>query len=131
MKEKPGPNKRLRSERERRGWTRNYVADKIGSDTRTVGRWERGTTSPHVYPTNFGDPAIDHVNFTVTWPGSHWQVACIAYPPTAGDIFRCDVNLIQLGTPHGQVTVSFDVYDQAGNVNFAPNGVHMIMYYAV
>src|SRR5436309_3191888 len=59
----------------------------------------------HAYPTNFGDPPIDHVNFTVTWPGGHWQVACIAYPPTAGDIFRCDVNLHQLGAPDGQVTV--------------------------
>jgi len=26
--------------------------------------------------------------------------------------------------------VSFDVYDQSGNVNFAPNGVHTIVYYS-
>jgi transcriptional regulator with XRE-family HTH domain len=253
-KAKPAPNTRLRSERERRGWTREYVAGKIGSDARTVGRWERGTTSPspfyrqrlcelfemdaealgffkdttaqdsesfgqqdeetnrgreldvptkqgflshmigqsnlakllvlggvvvtmsllfwvllfrllipqtphirplikpggvwvnpangqvvhgvmhfaaHAYPTNFGDPAIDHVNFTVTWPGGHWQVACIAYPPAIEDIFRCDVSLHQLGAPDGRVTVSFDVYDQGGNTNFAPNGEHVITYYAV
>ncbi len=271
-KAKPVPNTRLRSERERRGWTREYVADKIGGEVRTIGRWERGTTSPspfyrqrlcelfemdaealgffkdttaqdqerlgqqdeetntgreldvptkqgflshmigqsnltkllvvggvvvtmsllfwvllfrllmtapipyppntptaqpspfpqtqhtkppikpggvwvnpangqvvhgvmhfaaHAYPTNFGDPAIDHVNFTVTWPGGHWQVACVAYPPAIEDIFRCDVSLHQLGAPDGRVTVSFDVYDRDGNTNFAPNGEHMIMYYVV
>ena len=85
----------------------------------------------HAYPTNFGDPAIDHVNFTVTWPGGHWQVACVAYPPAIEDIFRCDVSLHQLGAPDGRVTVSFDVYDRDGNTNFAPNGEHMIMYYVV
>jgi len=83
------------------------------------------------YPTNAGDPPIDHVNFTVTWPGGHWQVACIAYPPAPENVFRCDTNLHQLGAPDGQVTVSFDVYDQNGNTSFAPNGEHMIMYYAV
>jgi len=263
-KAKPVPNTRLRNERERRGWSREYVAEQISGNAQTVGRWERGTTSPspyyrqrlcelfkmdaeelglfeaeqeqvaqpdeevnsreeagspplsfmfgrgsfskllallgvvivisvllsiflsrlpigvpipngshtptvqptislptpharapikpggvwvnpanrqivhgvmhfeaHGYPTNFGDPAIDHVNFTVIWPGSHWQVACIAYPAVAGDIFRCDVNLSRIGAPDGQVTVSFDVYDRDGNVNSAPNGEHMIMYYAV
>lgn len=271
-KAKPAPNTRLRSERERRGWTREYVAGKIGGEVRTIGRWERGTTSPSpfyrqrlcelfemdaealgffkntttqdresfgqqdeetnrgreldvptkqgflshmisqsnlakfmvlggvvvtmsllfwvllfrllmaapipyppntqtaqpspfpqtpharppikpgglwvnpangqivhrvmhfeakAYPTNAGDPPIDHVNFTVTWPGGHWQVACIAYPLAPENVFWCDTNLHQLGAPDGQVTVSFDVYDRDGNKNFAPNGKHMIMYYAV
>src|SRR5256885_11941370 len=40
------PNLRLRNERERRGWSRNYVAEKIGSDIQTVARWERGATFP-------------------------------------------------------------------------------------
>lgn len=43
---KPVQNLRLRNERERRGWSRNYVAEKIGSDIQTVARWERGTTFP-------------------------------------------------------------------------------------
>lgn len=49
MAEKPMPNVRLRSEREKRGWSRDYVAENIGSDLRSVGRWERGTTSPTPY----------------------------------------------------------------------------------
>src|SRR2546421_11348843 len=40
------PNLRLKNERERRGWSRNYVAEKIGSDIQTVARWERGATFP-------------------------------------------------------------------------------------
>ena len=41
------------------------------------------------------------------------------------------MNLSRIGAPDGQVTVSFDVYDRDGNVNSAPNGEHMIMYYTV
>ncbi len=40
------PNLRLKNERERRGWSRNYVAEQIGSDVQTVARWERGATFP-------------------------------------------------------------------------------------
>src|SRR5438105_6225478 len=43
------PNDRLRKEREKRGWSRDYVAGKIGGDPLSVGRWERGTTSPSPY----------------------------------------------------------------------------------
>jgi len=35
-------SKRLRQERERRGWSQSHVAEKIGVDTKTVGRWEKG-----------------------------------------------------------------------------------------
>jgi WD40 repeat protein/transcriptional regulator with XRE-family HTH domain len=38
---------RLRQERERRGWSRNYIAEQIEVDVVTVGRWERGERLPH------------------------------------------------------------------------------------
>ncbi len=38
------PNERLRDEREKRGWTRAYLAD-----PKTIGRWERGVASPNAY----------------------------------------------------------------------------------
>ena len=81
----------------------------------------------HAYPTNPGDPAIAKVNFTVSSQGS-WKVACTASPPATGDVFSCDANLKDLGVSYGQIQVSFDVYDQAGNVNLAPNGVHTLTY---
>src|SRR5215467_15041312 len=40
------PNKLLKRERELRGWSQADVAEKIGGDPKTVGRWERGITSP-------------------------------------------------------------------------------------
>jgi transcriptional regulator with XRE-family HTH domain len=43
------PNRHLRGARELRGWTRDYVAGCIGSDSKSVARWERGATFPHPY----------------------------------------------------------------------------------
>lgn len=39
----------LRRERTLRGWSQADVAARIGSDPKTVGRWERGRTSPSPY----------------------------------------------------------------------------------
>src|SRR5215471_13595175 len=44
------PNERLRHERQRRGWSREYVAEQIGvADPKTIGRWERGVAFPISY----------------------------------------------------------------------------------
>jgi transcriptional regulator with XRE-family HTH domain len=44
------PNERLRQERQRRGWSRQYVAEQIGvADPKTIGRWERGVAFPSTY----------------------------------------------------------------------------------
>lgn len=37
----------LRQERERRGWSRSYIAEQIEVDVITVGRWERNERMPH------------------------------------------------------------------------------------
>ncbi|MFL5592408.1 MAG: tetratricopeptide repeat protein [Ktedonobacteraceae bacterium] len=39
----------LRYERERRGWSQADVASRVGSDTKTVARWERGKGLPRPY----------------------------------------------------------------------------------
>ena len=44
------PNEQLRHERQRRGWSRQYVAEQIGvADPKTIGRWERGVAFPSSY----------------------------------------------------------------------------------
>ena len=44
------PNEQLRRERQRRGWSRQYVAEQIGvADPKTIGRWERGVAFPSSY----------------------------------------------------------------------------------
>jgi transcriptional regulator with XRE-family HTH domain/tetratricopeptide (TPR) repeat protein len=43
------PNARLRSEREARGWTQQYVAEQLGADINIVSRWECGERKPGPY----------------------------------------------------------------------------------
>lgn len=43
-------NDLLRQERQRRGWSRAYIAEEIGvADPKTIGRWERGDAFPSTY----------------------------------------------------------------------------------
>lgn len=42
-------NRLLKAERERRGWSQQEVADKIGSTPLSVSRWESGITTPKPY----------------------------------------------------------------------------------
>ena len=39
----------LKAERIKRGWTQATVAEAVGVDAKTVGRWERGVTVPYPY----------------------------------------------------------------------------------
>ena len=80
----------------------------------------------HAYPTHAGDPKIARVNFTATWPGANWRVACSStqIAPGTSDWYECNWNIAKAGVPNGPLTVSFDVYDTSGNVNYAPNGEH-------
>lgn len=78
----------------------------------------------YAYPTRPTDPPIDHVNFTVGWHG-YWQVAHVAYPPASGSYYSGEVDLRSLDLPLDtleKLSVSFDVYDREGHVNFAPHG---------
>ena len=80
------------------------------------------------YPTNSGDPPINHVNFTLSWQNGGWRIGCVAYLPTSDTIYTCTVILTSLHAPPGNLRISFDVYDQQGNINFAPNGIHTVVY---
>ena len=42
-------HERLKYERQRRGWSQAYVAEKLGSDTKSIGRWEGGKVFPSPY----------------------------------------------------------------------------------
>jgi transcriptional regulator with XRE-family HTH domain len=85
----------------------------------------------YAYPTHEGEPAIDHVNFTVYWQGADprkWVIACVSRKPLKKDIFSCMADLHALGVPAGEITISFDVYDRQGNHNNSPNGSHTVTY---
>ena len=82
------------------------------------------------YPTNRGDPAIESVEFTVSWEGrpGPWLVACRLSAPAYDDVYACTWDPTQSRVPAGPVRVSFDVYDQAGNKNLAPHGTRTLTY---
>jgi transcriptional regulator with XRE-family HTH domain/tetratricopeptide (TPR) repeat protein len=42
-------NQALKNERLKQGWSQSRVAEKIGTDARSVGRWERGEITPSPY----------------------------------------------------------------------------------
>lgn len=83
------------------------------------------------FPTHSGEPRIDHINFNALWQGVDprtWKILCVVSLPSQKDIFSCDANPGVLGAPAGPMKISFDVYDQQGNTNYAPNGEHTIIY---
>lgn len=48
-KKRSNPNRRLRAARERRGWSQAVLAEQLGTNELTVGRWERGERYPQVF----------------------------------------------------------------------------------
>ncbi len=85
------------------------------------------------YPTNPGDPGIDHVNFTGNW-GGQWHLICQVSNHDSNQVYMCptDFRYANNGNypPAGQMQLSFDVYARDGGVNYAPNGVHTGTYRA-
>ena len=70
-------------------------------------------------------PVVGHPNFSEEPAnGGNWQTACRVTTPTAGTVHEYACDWKREGVPDGPVQLSFDVYDTAGNVNLAPNGIH-------
>ncbi len=44
---KPSFHQILQKERKKQGWSQQYIAEKLGIDTNTVSRWERGLNVPY------------------------------------------------------------------------------------
>jgi hypothetical protein len=74
---------------------------------------------------------IAKVNFTAWWPSlgskdAPWKVVCSQIFPTHDDVYECNWNFA--GAPAGDIHVSFDVYDRAGNHTRSPNTERIIRY---
>src|SRR2546421_4219652 len=80
-----------------------------------------------VYPNRTDEPAIDHIDVTIS-TGGVGQVVSTIRLPMGGEFFTDDVSLKELNLPAGPLQISFDVYDTEGNVNKAPYGVRTIHY---
>ena len=86
------------------------------------------TIVAQAYPTVPNEPVIDHVNVTGYWNNT-WHVLCSVHNTQIklGNFYFCSTDFLVNGQypPNGEVELSFDVYDVAGNYNLAPNGVHV------
>ena len=83
----------------------------------------------YAYPSAPTEPAITYVDFTARWGNTTpWETLCHIDSHTSDNVFQCTVNLSDLKAIAGIVRISFNVYDEQGNVHDAPNGVHLITY---
>lgn len=113
-----------------------FAPGKAFASSRPGGMWVAPANGEHVgnstelkasaYPTYAGDPGIAYVNFTGWYNGS-WHVICHVTSPSYSNVYQCPWTLQGVISP-GYVTISFDVYNWAGQVNNAPNGMHSIDY---
>ncbi|GEM_PF-2643463 len=88
---------------------------------------------------NPGGSGVKTVNFTAWWPAlgskqASWPKVCPLDHPSYSDVYQCTWDPAHPTdstipvAPAGDITVSFDVYDNAGNKNPSPNGEHTIHY---
>jgi Peptidase_C39 like family len=70
--------------------------------------------------------SVNHVTFTASVAGGPWFTVCRVFTPNSPNTYQCNFNISQFAS--GIVTVSFDVYDNAGTVNYAPNGTHFFYH---
>jgi murein DD-endopeptidase MepM/ murein hydrolase activator NlpD len=74
------------------------------------------------------DVRITKVVFTVAWGSNGPKTACTAKRAGSNGIWTCKVNLSTLGAPLGKLTLSFDVFDDAGDLIRSPAGTRVITY---
>lgn len=108
-----------------------WVSPKNGQHFRTTLRF-----AARAYPATMGVAKIKFVNFTVSWDGrpGPWIIVCQPHHAQSlqsfSDVYTCQWNPKKRHQhiPAGKLNVSFDVYDEAGNANFSPEGTRVIDY---
>ncbi len=102
------------------------------------------TLAAQAYPVNNGSPIKD-VQFTAHWDGAPspdpehnpggWPILATVTNHDTDFVYHTIVDLRKvlvdgdaISVPYGEVTISFDVYNEAGKAKDAPNGEHKITY---
>jgi hypothetical protein len=68
------------------------------------------------------------VVFSIDWPGSSQQTACVAEAPTDAGGWQCEVDLAALRAPAGSLKLDFDVVLQPGTIDESPDGKRTVDY---
>ncbi len=80
--------------------------------------------APDVRGTSDGTTVV----FTVDWPGSSPQEACVADAPNDAGAWQCVVDLAALRAPAGSLKLNFEVRSQPGAVDPSPDGKRTVEY---
>lgn len=129
---KDGWNNRARSLRIERRLGGTWITP--GNDF-TVQQGQTLQLSAHAYTYSYPPrpgiyaPPIAYVQFTAYWNGvnsAQWPTVHRVYPTTNTGVFSYTWDLTYQGqpVPLGSLQISFDVYDEVGNTNLAPQGIH-------
>lgn len=97
-----------------------WVAPKDGANLTTSALTL--SAKPSVTPTSL---ALTKVAFSITW-GTTTKTACSATKADSGGTWSCTLDLTRLGVTPGPLTLSFDVYDGAGDVARSPAGTRTV-----
>jgi hypothetical protein len=80
------------------------------------------SAKPTVTPTTL---AVTKVAFSIAW-GSTTKAVCSATKADSGGVWSCTLDLARLGVTPGPLTLSFDVYDTAGDAARSPAGTRTV-----
>ena len=79
---------------------------------------------------SLSDVTITKVVYSVVWGGRNPILACIATKAASDGSWGCTADFAKLGAPLGALILSFDVYDDAGDVTHSPDGTRSVAFAA-
>jgi hypothetical protein len=77
-----------------------------------------------------GDGKVTKVAYAVQWGSKKPKAACTATKAGSGGAWSCTADLWKLGAPLGKLTLSFDVFDDAGDLVGSPDGKRSVTFAA-
>jgi hypothetical protein len=100
-----------------------WVSPKAGATVKTL----KLTLSSK--PTaSLSEVKITKVVYSIAWGSKAPKTACAATKAAKDGTWSCSADLVKLTAPLGKLTLSFDVFDDAGDVSHAPDGTRIVTF---
>jgi hypothetical protein len=77
---------------------------------------------------SLSDVNLTKVVYSVAWGSKTPKTACTATAAASDGSWTCTVDLAKISAPTGKLILGFDVYDDAGDLNRAPDGTRQVTY---
>jgi hypothetical protein len=98
-----------------------WVAPAEGSTVKTAKVTLSATAASRLPSVN-----VTKVQFYAAWGSASPTAACAASKADAKGVWSCKTDLWKLGAPLGALTLSFDVFDDAGDLARSPAGTRLV-----